>query len=282
MTLSDLWRSFNAGYCERFHCLYLKITAHIIDEVNYNADVICDKFVLLSYSTGKTFRPTWCWALPVSNSQVSCNLMLRVGLPTVRIGLVVIRSRACIPDNFCSFLNCTTILMVNKDVHSMLRDLLAFLVLLAAFHETRRNDRRRQWNESTSFLDFWSDAANTRIRINPEIRIRIRNRIRNSHTNRMSEWMMMMMMMMGCLCYFIAAVCPRCACSSEQCVLLQRLYVYVGDTKPTVFSFHLWRCRRKSHCQNKYHIIVSMHGDLLRANTAALEQLSELRTSVVF
>jgi len=92
----------------------------------------------------------------------------------------------------------------------------------------------------------------------------------------------MMMMMMGCLCYFIAAVCPRCACSSEQCVLLQRLYVYVGDTKPTVFSFHLWRCRRKSHCQNKYHIIVSMHGDLLRANTAALEQLSELRTSVVF
>jgi len=64
--------------------------------------------------------------------------------------------------------------MVNKDVHSMLRDLLAFLVLLAAFHETRRNDRRRQWNESTSFLDFWSDAANTRIRINPEIRIRIR------------------------------------------------------------------------------------------------------------
>ena len=59
-----------------------------------------------------------------------------------------------------------------------LGDLLAVLVQsLAGVHDTRRNDWRRQDNESTT---FWSDPADIRIpiRINQEIRIQIPDHFR--------------------------------------------------------------------------------------------------------
>jgi len=49
MTFSDLWMSF-----EVLWTVWL--------------DVIREQLFLLSYSTGRTVNPMWCWARPVSDS----------------------------------------------------------------------------------------------------------------------------------------------------------------------------------------------------------------------